>query len=139
MYRTYYQRYPVHPPIPGNFPVPYGRPIVPSSGQLYPGPASWGYSQLPLPIQRPVSMPLQPQQTAIPVPQQPLQPEPYIQDPYNPYAQQQKPQSSWFEIFKTEKGHVDVNKVMSTAGQMMSTAQQFGSLVKGIGSIFPKV
>ncbi|KIL44163.1 YppG family protein [Jeotgalibacillus soli] len=48
-------------------------------------------------------------------------------------------QSSWIEAFKTEKGHYDVNKIMTTAGQMMSTAQQFGSLVKGIGSIFPKV
>ncbi|MEW9501864.1 YppG family protein [Jeotgalibacillus marinus] len=63
----------------------------------------------------------------------------------NPYkvqsgfqGQQENQHASWLDVFKTEKGQVDVNKVMSTAGQMMSTAQQFGSLVKGIGSFFPK-
>ncbi|KIL48022.1 YppG family protein [Jeotgalibacillus campisalis] len=139
MYRAYYQSFPVHPPVPGGYPY-YGRPVMISPGQMPPVPPHWGYGpQMPLPVQRPVSMPL-PMPQSIHVPQQQAQPEPYMQDPYNPYSNQQpKPQSSWFEVFKTEKGNVDVNKVMSTAGQMMSTAQQFGSLVKGIGSIFPKV
>ncbi|PPA71227.1 YppG family protein [Jeotgalibacillus proteolyticus] len=130
MYRSYYQSYPL-PPV---APLPYNRPYIPyPMQQAYP--PEWMYGRMPYHPPAPVQGPVV---TNIPQGQgiEPYNPEAYpaFQQPF-----QQKPSSSWLEIFKTEKGNVDVNKIMSTAGQMMSTAQQFGSLVKGIGSLFPKV
>ncbi|WP_240501874.1 YppG family protein [Bacillus sp. MUM 13] len=61
----------------------------------------------------------------------------------NPYPKQplmQKPQSSGIgsvlNQFKTQDGSIDINKMMNTAGQMMSTMNQVSSMVKGVGSIF---
>ncbi|WLR43696.1 YppG family protein [Bacillus carboniphilus] len=38
--------------------------------------------------------------------------------------------------FKNKEGNLDYNKMMNTAGQMVNTMNQVGSLVKGFGSIF---
>ena len=65
----------------------------------------------------------------------------------NPYPIQgikPKNQSSGIQSmlnqFKTQDGSIDINKMMSTAGQMMNTFSQVSSMVKGVGSIFlPKV
>ncbi|WP_409288894.1 YppG family protein [Peribacillus sp. SCS-37] len=61
----------------------------------------------------------------------------------NPYPSQnfmQKQQSSGFSSimnqFKTQDGSFDINKMMSTAGQMMNTMNQVSSIVKGFGGLF---
>lgn len=128
--------------VPFPQPAPYGMEnLQPPNSQLLP----YGMEPQQQLIPRPVSYGMDGQQFNYqqpPLPIHPQSPMPPQQGLYGgegmPYQQPAK-SSSWTEIFKTEKGHVDVNKVMSTAGQMMSTAQQFGSIVKGIGSIFPKV
>ncbi|MCP3738775.1 YppG family protein [Rossellomorea sp. BNER] len=38
--------------------------------------------------------------------------------------------------FKSQDGSVDFNKMMNTAGQMMSAVNQVSSMVKGLGGIF---
>ena len=123
MYRPYYYRYPVHPPVPPvSQPAYYRPPPVNQLPQQYP--IDWMSPHGRMPPAHPFNPPIQ-----------------YGMDQGGPMAspqQQVAKPPSWLEVFKTEKGNVDVNKVMSTAGQMMSTAQQFGSIVKGIGSIFPK-
>jgi len=123
MYRHQYHRYPVHPSVQQQ--IYYDRPYYPiPPATLNP---RWMY-------QNPGVAPQNYQQTVPFRPNGMLSPQPALMQDT---TQGQTP--SWTEIFKTEKGQVDVNKVMSTAGQVMTTAQQFGSLVKGIGSIFTKV
>ncbi|MBM7692602.1 hypothetical protein JOC77_002032 [Peribacillus deserti] len=63
--------------------------------------------------------------------------------PANPYPKQnfmQKQQSqgisSIINQFKTQDGSIDINKMMSTAGQMMNTVNQVSSIVKGFGGLF---
>ncbi|MCY7617074.1 YppG family protein [Bacillus pumilus] len=65
-----------------------------------------------------------------------------MQQPMNPYPlpRPQKQQSSQFKSvlsqFKKTNGQYDFNKMFDTAGQMMSTMNQVGSLAKGFTSIF---
>ncbi|MGG1959876.1 YppG family protein [Bacillus pumilus] len=65
-----------------------------------------------------------------------------MQQPMNPYPlpRPQKQQSSQFKSvlsqFKKTNGQFDFNKMFDTAGQMMSTMNQVGSLAKGFTSIF---
>ncbi|MCY7568460.1 YppG family protein [Bacillus safensis] len=75
----------------------------------------------------------------------PLQPPPGMmpmQPPMNPYPlpRPQKQQPSQFKSvlsqFKKTNGQYDFNKMFDTAGQMMSTMNQVGSLAKGFTSIF---
>ncbi|KAF0818761.1 YppG family protein [Cytobacillus sp. FSL R5-0377] len=65
------------------------------------------------------------------------------QMPYmNPYPKQsfiQKQPSgvqSIMNSFKAQDGSLDINKMVDTAGQMMSAVTQVSSMVKGIGGIF---
>ncbi|KEP27365.1 YppG family protein [Bacillus zhangzhouensis] len=68
--------------------------------------------------------------------------QPQMQQPMNPYPlpRPQKQQSSQFKSvlsqFKKTNGQYDFNKMFDTAGQMMSTMNQVGSLAKGFTSIF---
>ncbi|KPN15372.1 spore coat protein [Bacillus australimaris] len=65
-----------------------------------------------------------------------------MQHPMNPYPlpRPQKQQPSQFKSvlsqFKKTNGQYDFNKMFDTAGQMMSTMNQVGSLAKGFTSIF---
>lgn len=65
-----------------------------------------------------------------------------MQQPMNPYPlpRPQKQQPSQFKSvlsqFKKTNGQYDFNKMFDTAGQMMSTMNQVGSLAKGFTSIF---
>ncbi|MGG3575025.1 YppG family protein [Bacillus gobiensis] len=60
----------------------------------------------------------------------------------NPYPQprpnQQQPSQfmSIMSQFKKSNGQYDFNKLMDTAGQMMNTVNQMGSLAKGFTSFF---
>ncbi|PLT28427.1 hypothetical protein CUU66_19345 [Peribacillus deserti] len=63
--------------------------------------------------------------------------------PANPYPtqnfmqkQQKQGMSSILNQFKTQDGSLDINKMMSTAGQMMNTMNQVSSIVKGFGGMF---
>ena len=67
---------------------------------------------------------------------------PYFSNSYmNPYPKQSimpKQPSGFNSIlnsFKTQNGSIDVNKMMNTAGQMLSAVNQVSSLVKGLGGI----
>jgi hypothetical protein len=70
--------------------------------------------------------------------QQPNNPYPYM----NPYpkqsfmAKQPSGVQSIMNSFKGQDGSVDFNKMMNTAGQMMSAVNQVSSMVKGLGGIF---
>ncbi|RFU66071.1 hypothetical protein D0466_06360 [Peribacillus glennii] len=73
-------------------------------------------------------------------PLQPVQKRPPVQQAFaNPYPSQQfmKKQPSGIQSvlnqFKTQDGSIDINKMMNTAGQMMSTFSQVSSIVKGFG------
>lgn len=83
--------------------------------------------------------------------QNPLQPqEEYYPNTYptnnysnpNPYPKQnflpKQPggMQSLINSFKSQDGSVDFNKMMNTAGQMMTAVNQVSSLVKGLGGIF---
>lgn len=65
-----------------------------------------------------------------------------MQPPMNPYPlpRPQKQQPSQFKSvlsqFKKTNGQYDFNKMFDTAGKMMSTMNQVGSLAKGFTSIF---
>ncbi|MGE6629573.1 YppG family protein [Bacillus sp. NPDC077027] len=75
--------------------------------------------------------------------QPPIQPPgmfpPQAMNPY-PLPRPQKQQPSQFKSvlsqFKKTNGQYDFNKMFDTAGQMMSTMNQVGSLAKGFTSIF---
>lgn len=63
--------------------------------------------------------------------------------PYmHPYPKQNtvnRPPSGMGSImnsFKTQDGNLDLNKMLDTAGQMMSAVNQVSGLVKGLGGIF---
>lgn len=93
----------------------------------------YGYQENVPPLQPPEAMnPPQMQQPGM----MPMQP------PMNPYPlpRPQKQQPSQFKSvlsqFKKANGQYDFNKMFDTAGQMMSTMNQVGSLAKGFTSIF---
>jgi hypothetical protein len=60
----------------------------------------------------------------------------------NPYPQQayQPKQPGGFHnvmnSFKNQDGHLDLNKMVDTAGQMMNAVTQVSSMVKGLGGFF---
>ncbi|WP_262380822.1 YppG family protein [Bacillus infantis] len=70
--------------------------------------------------------------------QQPSNPYPFM----NPYpkqsfmAKQPSGVQSIMNSFKGQDGSLDFNKMMNTAGQMMSAVNQVSSMVKGLGGIF---
>ncbi|RDI43034.1 YppG family protein [Falsibacillus pallidus] len=137
---------------------PYQQPPAP----LYPG---QGPYMMPHPQYGPGSMPFPqqgnganpygqsayyPYQQSSQIFQNPLQPpEPEMnlqqqsQGYANPYPKAsflQKPQgspmSSVMNSFKGQDGNIDFNKMMNTAGQMMSAVNQVSSMVKGLGGMF---
>ena len=83
--------------------------------------------------------PLEPEQSQYsPNAQQPQSSNPYM----NPYPKQsfipKQPSSvqSFMNSFKSQDGSFDINKMMDTAGSMVSAVTQVSSMVKGIGGIF---
>jgi YppG-like protein len=56
-------------------------------------------------------------------------PMPFIQPPPSV-------QNSFLNQFKKDDGQYDINKMVDTAGQMVSTVNQISSMVKGISQIF---
>ena len=121
----------------GNYP-PYlsYQPFPPQAGGGFPAPG--------MPMQPTNRPPVKKSFNPFANPLQPLNPQqPQQGNTANPYPQQQFMQksqpsgiSSVMNQFKTQDGSLDVNKMMSTAGQMMNTVNQVSSMVKGMGSIF---
>ncbi|MDF2536323.1 MAG: hypothetical protein K0R18_2485 [Bacillales bacterium] len=69
----------------------------------------------------------------------PFQVNPYFQQPYQPNGAINKQSSGFTGVlnqFKSQNGSVDFNKMLNTAGQMVSAVNQFSGIVKGIGGIF---
>lgn len=69
----------------------------------------------------------------------PFQANPFIQQPFQQNVVQNKQSSGFGNVlnqFKSQNGSVDINKMMSTAGQMVSAVNQFSGIIKGIGGIF---
>jgi hypothetical protein len=62
-----------------------------------------------------------------------MYPKPYP-TPSSKSPQAQMP--SIMSQFKTSDGSIDINKMMNTAGQMMSAVNQLTGMVKGISGIF---
>jgi hypothetical protein len=59
--------------------------------------------------------------------------------PYQGPRPVQAPKGGYHSImnqFKTKDGGYDVNKMMNTAGQMVSTVKQLNGMVKQVGSFF---
>lgn len=50
---------------------------------------------------------------------------------------QQKP-PGFIDMFKNKDGTVDLNKMISTAGQLMGTLNQFSAFLKGVSSLIKK-
>lgn len=121
----------------GNYPpyLPY-QPFPPQAGGSFPAPG--------MPMQPTNRPPVKKSFNPFANPLQPINPQQQPQgNTANPYPQQQFMQksqpsgiSSVMNQFKTQDGSLDVNKMMSTAGQMMNTVNQVSSMVKGMGSIF---
>lgn len=57
--------------------------------------------------------------------------------PMNPYAFPPRPGSTFslLESFKGKDGQIDFNKMISTAGQLMSIVNQVSGLVKGLAQL----
>lgn len=69
----------------------------------------------------------------------PFQVNPYFQQPYQPNGSINKQSSAFTGVlnqFKSQNGSVDYNKMLNTAGQMVSAVNQFSGIIKGIGGIF---
>jgi hypothetical protein len=81
------------------------------------------YPPFPPPISYPSSFPLQ-----VPYPM----PMPIVQPPQSGYQGHQ----SFLNQFKKDDGQYDINKMMDTAGQMVSAVNQISSIVKGVSQIF---
>lgn len=68
---------------------------------------------------------------------QPSTPYPYPYPKPGPVQNQQTPaMSSFMSQFKKSNGQMDYNKMMDTAGQMMSAVNQMSSLFKGVTGFF---
>lgn len=100
----------------------------PNSPQSYPPKNSQFLFQNPLAPQEEVYQNQAPQMNGYPM--------------MNPYPKQNMGQKqpggmqSFMNSFKSQDGSVDFNKMMNTAGQMMTAVNQVSSLVKGLGGIF---
>jgi hypothetical protein len=94
------------------------------------------YNQYPVPPGRVPQVPFYAEAKPYPGVQQAHVP--YLNPYPQPRPQQQQP-SQFQNIlaqFKKSNGQYDFNKLMDTAGQMMSTVNQMGSLAKGFTSFF---
>lgn len=74
-----------------------------------------------------LSQPYSPYNTPYPTPYP--KPMPYMKPP-------QMGMNSFMNSFKKPDGNIDFNKMMDTAGQVMSTMNQMSSLFKGVTQIF---
>jgi hypothetical protein len=92
-------------------------------------PASQGLFQNPLQQEEAYQQP-QSQQTGNPYPYM----NPYPKQSF--MAKQPSGVQSIMNSFKGQDGSLDFNKMMNTAGQMMSAVNQVSSMVKGLGGIF---
>ncbi|MCZ2738394.1 YppG family protein [Bacillus safensis] len=108
------------PQPPDYFMPPYQGGMNQAPSTVYQPP--YGYQENVPPMQPPGMMPMQ----------QPMNPYPL------PRPQKQQPSQfkSVLSQFKKTNGQYDFNKMFDTAGQMMSTMNQVGSLAKGFTSIF---
>lgn len=82
--------------------------------------------------------PLQPKEEQMPYPYMPMNGYP-IMNPYPKQSfipKQSGGMQSILNSFKSQDGSVDLNKMISTAGQMANAVSQVTSLVKGFGGIF---
>jgi hypothetical protein len=82
--------------------------------------------------------PLQPKEEQIAYPYMPMNGYP-IMNPYPTKSfmpKQSGGMQSILNSFKSQDGSVDLNKMISTAGQMANAVSQVTSLVKGFGGIF---
>lgn len=72
-------------------------------------------------------------------PPQPNQWNPYysLEQQYPQYGQMQGP-NGLMQYFQDKNGQVDIDKMLSTMGQVANTANQFSPLVKSLGSLFMK-
>ncbi|WP_203361932.1 YppG family protein [Bacillus sp. REN10] len=52
--------------------------------------------------------------------------------PYPAYGQQKNTGNMFIQSFKNEDGSLNINKALDTAGMMMNTVSQLGSIVKGV-------
>lgn len=83
------------------------------------------------------SKPSQPENWPYTVPQQPNY---YQYEQQNPYIYQQQsqpsnPPPSILAQFKTPEGQMDVQKMLSTVGQLANTVQQVSPVIKEIGAM----
>ncbi|WHX99058.1 YppG family protein [Neobacillus sp. DY30] len=143
-------------PIPRNQPYPYQ--AAPSM-EWYPYPQQNPYFQQHYqsyaPTYQPVSNttgqyppksaqflfqnPLQPKEEIPPIQYMPQMNGYSVMNPYpKPNAMIKQPGGiqSLMNSFKSQDGTVDVNKMVNTAGQVVSAVTQVSSLVKGLGGIF---
>ncbi|WP_052343526.1 YppG family protein [Bacillus massiliigorillae] len=108
----------------GHIPMPQ-----PQMGYQQPAAAPPMAGAKPSPFANPLHSPKVQQQLATQYP-----------NPYPKQAFMQKQQPSGFQSimnqFKTQDGSMDVTKMMNTAGQMMGTVNQVGSMFKGLGGFF---
>ncbi len=72
-------------------------------------------------------------------PPQPNQWNPYysLEQQFPQYGQMQGPKGFMY-YFQDKNGQLDLDKMLSTMGQMANTANQFSPLVKSLGSLFMK-
>jgi hypothetical protein len=84
--------------------------------------------------------PLQPEETSYYTQQGGYNEYQGMTNPYPKGSFMVKPQSSGvgtiMKSFKSQDGSLDFNKMMNTAGQMMSAVNQVSSMVKGLGGMF---
>ncbi|WP_421379149.1 YppG family protein [Bacillus salacetis] len=159
MYYNNIRRVPMHryngmqAGYPGSIPVsPYGNPHQFQQMQ-YSAPLPYGYGNGYPNQQGNYGVYSQPSSFSNQYFQNPLQPEEtsyYQQGNFNEYqgltnpypkgSFMVKPQSSGMgtimNSFKSQDGSLDFNKMVNTAGQMMSAVNQVSSMVKGLGGIF---
>jgi hypothetical protein len=141
---------------PGPIPVsPYGNPQqfqqmqYPSPGLYGPGPGSgylnqqagYGlYSQPSAYGNQYFQNPLQPDETTYYQQQGSYNEYQGMTNPYPKGSFMAKPPSSGMgtimNSFKSQDGSLDFNKMVNTAGQMMSAVNQVSSMVKGLGGMF---
>lgn len=72
-------------------------------------------------------------------PPQPNQWNPYysLEQQFPQYGQMQGPKG-FMHYFQDKNGQLDLDKMLSTMGQMANTANQFSPLVKSLGSLFTR-
>lgn len=73
-------------------------------------------------------------------PPQPNQWNPYysLEQQFPQYGQMQGPKNGMIQYFQDKNGQLDIDKMLSTMGQVANTANQFSPLVKSLSSFFVK-